>query len=610
MPEATTVGHGSYNVFYFPVKSTTSHSMANAQIDRLNRFGLGADLGFTPLYEIGRKVIMLQSKAESVDKPITLEIAESGSLRPWNLIFGKTYNNSSDIDQDDGEPTTCEGVLLVHKLNTARTSVIESHIIWKTVPESFSLSVPANINDRVSSSIRLMGEYWAMLGNGAGKGVVEWKTAAGSLLTLTSAPIERDDWPDDDDGSAVTESITGIVGKVCSVASTTGFEAGQLVKIAAHTGDDIITNGTFTGAITGWSGGANWTAVSDRAKHTAGATQALTQAAAVVVSGVSYTLTYDVAVRSAGTVTASCGGQSDTAKDADGSYTFTFTASATTALAFTPDTDFDGAIDNVTLESVSTDWETAIIDSVVLNTSITVRDTLKNEYAPSSVITRSMGTTFFVHNSTAGTWLYEGTDYIIYNTAGTVKAANISAGTDIGATDVCVIAYGIASASEEWTDNDVDLYRVLPSYVKAVVSASSDFSSSYELLRLQGLDMSVTFRRSRIDETGSKVPVERPYDGCETRVTLPGLDSDLTTFARLRNLTSTTQKVMTPEQSPAMYFRTEVYENSYRRAGDIKLCYEFPLVHQSAGEISDGANERGRKSNTLIGDTFAIATAL
>ncbi len=616
MPEATTMGHGQYNVFYFPVKSTTSHSMVNAQIDRLNRFGLGAyDLGYTQLYEVGRKVIMLQSKAESVDKPVTFEIAESGSFRPWNLLFGKTYSNSSDIDQDDGEPTSCEGVLLVHKLNTARTNVIESHIIWKTVPESFSVSVPANINDRLSSSIRLTGESWAMLGNGAGKGVVEWETAAASLLTLTTIPIERDDWPDDDDGSGATEAITAYGTKTFSVGSTTGFEVGQLIKIIHGTSGNLVSNGSFIGSLAPWTG-TNWAYEAgppDVARHTAGSTVALTQSAATVVIGNTYQLTFNVVGGSAGTVTASCGGVTLTQRAfGNATYIETFDAISTAAIAFTPSTDFNGAIDVVILENTVGlfHFETAIIDSLVANTSITVRDTLVYAYSPGDVITRTMGHSFFVHNSTAGTWLYEGDDYLGSCSGIVYKIRNLTGGTDIGATDVCVIGYGRASATEEWTDNDTDLYKVLPSYVKAVITDQSNFSSALELLRLQGLDMSVTFKRSRIDETGSKVALERPYDGCETRITLPGLDSDLTTFARLRNLNSSTQKVMNPEQSPEMYFRLQVYENSYKRAGDIKICYEFPSVYQSAGEISDGANERGRKSNTLIGDTFAIATAL
>jgi hypothetical protein len=112
---------------------------------------------------------------------------------------------------------------------------------------------------------------------------------------------------------------------------------------------NYVTNGGFTSDLTGWSG-ANWAYSSGTALHTAGATTALSQAAATVTSGRSYTLTFSVVGGSAGTVTPSVGGITLTARSYGSvTYTETFTATATTALAFTPSSTFDGAIDGVRL---------------------------------------------------------------------------------------------------------------------------------------------------------------------------------------------------------------------------------------------------------------------
>jgi hypothetical protein len=114
------------------------------------------------------------------------------------------------------------------------------------------------------------------------------------------------------------------------------------------TGSEIVTNGTFDTNLTGWAG-SGWAWESGgRARHSSGTT-ALTQSAATVVIGKTYEVKYDVYGVTAGSVTMSIGGQSGTAKSAAGSYTDRITATATTALKFTPTTDFNGAIDNVSV---------------------------------------------------------------------------------------------------------------------------------------------------------------------------------------------------------------------------------------------------------------------
>ena len=133
------------------------------------------------------------------------------------------------------------------------------------------------------------------------------------------------------------------------VGSTT---VGQSAIINSSLGSNIVTNGTFTTDLTGWTG-AGWSQSAGTAVHSSGTT-ALTQAAATVTINTVYKLTFDLVYAGTGSLTPSCGGMTGTAYAASGTtITWYFTATATIALAFTPTTGFTGSIDNVTLQAIS-----------------------------------------------------------------------------------------------------------------------------------------------------------------------------------------------------------------------------------------------------------------
>lgn len=144
--------------------------------------------------------------------------------------------------------------------------------------------------------------------------------------------------------------VTTDEGDAASVGSLRGapvkFPA-RLMADAEVTWDDVVSNGTFTTDLTGWTG-TSWAHSSDTALHTAGDTDALTQDV-TIVSGVRYKLTVTV-TGSAGTVTPSIGAVAGTAIAAGAGTVeqiIVAGASGTLALAFTPTTDFDGALDDV-----------------------------------------------------------------------------------------------------------------------------------------------------------------------------------------------------------------------------------------------------------------------
>ncbi len=121
----------------------------------------------------------------------------------------------------------------------------------------------------------------------------------------------------------------------------------------ASLGTDKVTNGTFATS-SNWTFGSGWTfdATNLRAAHTAsGGTAALEQNVSAVANEI-YQVTFTVVGMTAGFVTASVGGASGRTVQADGTYTQFIRASGTGNLLFTPTTEFDGAIDTVSVQSV------------------------------------------------------------------------------------------------------------------------------------------------------------------------------------------------------------------------------------------------------------------
>jgi hypothetical protein len=129
-------------------------------------------------------------------------------------------------------------------------------------------------------------------------------------------------------------------------------------------GSEIITNGDFDSDLTGWAG-ANWAWSNGTALHSAGAATALTQAAATVVIGRTYLVEWKVVGGTAGTVRASLGGANGGLKNSGTRfYREVFTATATTAFAVTPSTDFDGAVDLISMREIIN--ETPITEGEIL----------------------------------------------------------------------------------------------------------------------------------------------------------------------------------------------------------------------------------------------------
>lgn len=102
----------------------------------------------------------------------------------------------------------------------------------------------------------------------------------------------------------------------------------------------VINTATWTG--TGWITQPGYST------HSTGTT-ALYPSTNPVKIGVKYLLEYTISNISTGTITASCGGVSDSARSTNGNFSVVITTTAETVLAFTPTNTCDGTVSNVSL---------------------------------------------------------------------------------------------------------------------------------------------------------------------------------------------------------------------------------------------------------------------
>lgn len=116
---------------------------------------------------------------------------------------------------------------------------------------------------------------------------------------------------------------------------------------------DHVTNGTFA-SDTAWAKGTNWQIAAGVASQTTPtASSELSQNVTGLNEGVTYTMTFTVAGRTAGTLTSGVNATNDT-HSANGTFTLSTTpSSGAINVVFTGDGTWDGNIDNVTLISAS-----------------------------------------------------------------------------------------------------------------------------------------------------------------------------------------------------------------------------------------------------------------
>ena len=155
--------------------------------------------------------------------------------------------------------------------------------------------------------------------------------------------------------ASTTVSAAGVVANT----ATGGQWTYRATSSSATLGAELITNGDFATNLSGWTdSGASWSWSAGTALHTAGSSTTLSQAE-TVTNGATYQIGITITGRTAGSIAVSLGAVSVIGSGTATAFTATFTrtlvadTTGSVNLVITPTSDFNGAIDNVTLKLVT-----------------------------------------------------------------------------------------------------------------------------------------------------------------------------------------------------------------------------------------------------------------
>jgi len=164
------------------------------------------------------------------------------------------------------------------------------------------------------------------------------------------------------DGQTATMQLRDILERLDSPVNETVYEGTAWIgesasSLAIGTGSksfvlpNLVTNGTFTTNLSGWTGGTGWAQSAGAAAKTAGTASTLAQDNLVTAADNLYRLRATLA-RSAGTITVTVDGEAlaDATFSASGTIDVTFTAAGSaTDIAFSADAAFAGSLDDITV---------------------------------------------------------------------------------------------------------------------------------------------------------------------------------------------------------------------------------------------------------------------
>jgi len=189
-----------------------------------------------------------------------------------------------------------------------------------------------------------LGPGWAHNGTG-------WIPIAGTAYSMADADSPNNTLYYSTDQSGLTYKDSSGNTSVVSAGAT-----------QASTGSELVTNGGFDSDLSSWTAGANWAQAGGKAVHSAGSTETLTQNL-TLTAGEKYYVFLTVADRTAGSILCELDSEDiigdrtpfSTSKTSNGNTETAIVANTTgsAALTFTPSSDFDGAIDSISVKQIT-----------------------------------------------------------------------------------------------------------------------------------------------------------------------------------------------------------------------------------------------------------------
>lgn len=188
-------------------------------------------------------------------------------------------------------------------------------------------------------------------------------------------------------------------------------------------GPNMVINGTFTGNADGWTLGSGWSYGTNKVTHAAaGGTATVTPTPALtIVTSTLYEVTYTVSGVTAGSVTMQIGGTNGSARSTNGTFTEVITTVSTANLTFTPTTDFDGSIDDISVRYAA-NWNCI---SYGESSAQGVKVFTVTGYGTASTVVSFDGSNWFLKTiSSAANWKYHCFAPITWNSGDTLSVQN------------------------------------------------------------------------------------------------------------------------------------------------------------------------------------------
>lgn len=184
---------------------------------------------------------------------------------------------------------------------------------------------------------------------------------------------------------------------------------------------DVVVNGDFLGNADGWTLGSGWAYSNNSISHTSGTATVTPNPALSITAAYLYQVTYTVSNCTTGTIRVAIGGTNGTTRSANGTYTEVITAGATTNLTFTPSTDFDGTIDDISVRQAG-NWNCISYGEI---SAQGVKVFTVTGYANTYTTVSFDGSSWFLKAiSSAANWTYHCFAPIAWNSGDTLSVQN------------------------------------------------------------------------------------------------------------------------------------------------------------------------------------------
>lgn len=362
-PIPTTTAAVTLKPCAIPITTLYSYSRPSDMTGSTGHQGIHVTFGTAPTGSYYHEVYASTSSGFTPsDTTLVARTWALNDLAPFNIATSQN-NNFSDITklEGGGSSSTASAGIFALTANSNNNAFVNIDIDYSycntTAIPALHLVTPSQNNVFHNVDFGRNANYLALPG-------LWHNTAVNSVTGNRLQNIYADHYDLPVNNQSLAAKIKGIAGgNSYPAANATTFALGNTIdgidvtKTACYSSmfneyfrgvsPNLLPNDSFTGGATGWTLGSGWSYSSNAVVHSSGTATLVPNPALSILVGHEYEVTYTISARTTGSVTMSLGGTTGTARSTNGTFTEKLTATTTGNLTFTPTTDFNGALDDI-----------------------------------------------------------------------------------------------------------------------------------------------------------------------------------------------------------------------------------------------------------------------